>query len=149
MTREQYESLPAVQLKEIARARGLKVTGGMRKSAVVELMLAEDEKDGQKNAADAKAEEPIAAAGKTEPSAAEMKTERRPAEEKTENTAAEAGEAGERSDKPPVDIAQLDSGIVVQFWKCCRTATVLSAAIIIFRGKTTFMYHRHRSADSG
>lgn len=114
MTREQYESLPAVQLKEIARARGLKVTGGMRKSAVVELMLAEDEKDGQKSAADAKAEEPIAAAGKTEPSAAEMKTERRPAEEKTENTAAEAGEAGERSDKPPVDIAQLDSGIVVQ-----------------------------------
>lgn len=114
MTREQYESLPAVQLKEIARARGLKVTGGMRKSEVVELMLAEDEKDGQKNAADAKAEEPIAAAGKAESSAVEMKTERRPAEEKTENTAAEAGEAGERSDKPPVDIAQLDSGIVVQ-----------------------------------
>ena len=111
MTREQYESLPAVQLKEIARARGLKVTGGMRKSEVVELMLAEDEKDGQKNAADAKAEEPIAAAGKAEPSAVEMKTERRPAEEKTENTAAEAGE---RSDRPPVDIAQLDSGIVVQ-----------------------------------
>ena len=77
-------------------------------------MLAEDEKDGQKTAADAKAEEPIAAAGKAESSAVEMKTERRPAEEKTENTAAEAGEAGERSDKPPVDIAQLDSGIVVQ-----------------------------------
>lgn len=114
MTREQYESLPAVQLKEIARARGLKVTGGMRKSEVVELMLAEDEKAEQRDMSDAKAEPAAAAGAKTEPVAAEVKTERRSSEDKTENTAAEAGETGERSDKPPVDIAQLDSGIVAQ-----------------------------------
>ncbi len=112
MTRQQYESLPAVQLKEIARARGLKVTGGMRKSAVVELMLAEDEKEGQKEAAEQKTEEMTAAGKRAEASPAEGKTESHPSEEKIENTAVETGETGERSDKPPVDIAQLDSGIV-------------------------------------
>ena len=107
-------------------------------------------KDGQKNAADAKAEGADRCRGKAESSAVEMKTERRPAEEKTENTAAEAGEAGERSDKPPVDIAQLDSGIVVQ-----GILEVLPDGYGFIRsnhylpGKTTFMYPRHRSADSG
>lgn len=105
MTREQYESLPAVQLKELARARGLKVTGGMRKSEVVELMLAEDEKNAPEKAAATEAEKVH------EKPAAETKTENSPAAEKTENTA-ESGESGERSDKPPMDIAQLDSGVV-------------------------------------
>ena len=44
MTREQYESLSAAQLKSIAKTRGLKVSSGMRKSEVVNLMLEEDEK---------------------------------------------------------------------------------------------------------
>ena len=47
MTREQYESLSAAQLKSIAKTRGLKVSSGMRKSEVVNLMLEEDEKTAQ------------------------------------------------------------------------------------------------------
>lgn len=42
MTKEQYESLSAVKLKELAKARGLRVTAGQRKGEVVELMLQED-----------------------------------------------------------------------------------------------------------
>ncbi len=47
--REKYESLALTQLKELAKARGLKGTSTMKKSEVVEAMLAEDER--QKNAA--------------------------------------------------------------------------------------------------
>ena len=47
--REKYESLALAQLKELAKARGLKGTSTMKKSEVVEAMLAEDERE--KNAA--------------------------------------------------------------------------------------------------
>lgn len=43
--REKYESLALPALRDIARARGLKVTSAMRKADVVEAMLAEDEKE--------------------------------------------------------------------------------------------------------
>ena len=43
--REKYESLALVDLKAIAKARGLKGTSTMKKSEIIELMLAEDEKD--------------------------------------------------------------------------------------------------------
>ena len=43
--REKYESLALADLKAIAKARGLKGTSTMKKSELVELMLAEDEKD--------------------------------------------------------------------------------------------------------
>ncbi|MBO5057110.1 MAG: transcription termination factor Rho [Lachnospiraceae bacterium] len=43
--REKYESLALADLKAIAKARGLKGTSTMKKSDLVELMLAEDEKD--------------------------------------------------------------------------------------------------------
>ena len=42
--REKYESRAATVLKELAKARGLKVTSGMKKAELVELMLAEDER---------------------------------------------------------------------------------------------------------
>lgn len=42
--REKYESLAATVLKDLAKARGLKVTTGMKKADIVELMLAEDER---------------------------------------------------------------------------------------------------------
>ena len=41
--REKYESLPLVQLKELAKVRGLKGTSTMKKAELVEAMLAEDE----------------------------------------------------------------------------------------------------------
>ena len=43
--REKYESLGLADLKAIAKARGLKGTSAMKKADLVELMLAEDEKD--------------------------------------------------------------------------------------------------------
>ncbi len=42
--KEKYESLPLVQLKELAKVRGLKGTSGMKKAELVEAMLAEDER---------------------------------------------------------------------------------------------------------
>lgn len=42
--REKYESLSAIVLKDLARARGLKNVSSMKKSDLVELMLAEDER---------------------------------------------------------------------------------------------------------
>ena len=42
--KEKYESLALVQLKELAKVRGLKGTSGMKKAEIVEAMLAEDER---------------------------------------------------------------------------------------------------------
>ncbi|MBR4733700.1 MAG: transcription termination factor Rho [Lachnospiraceae bacterium] len=42
--REKYESLPVTVLRDLAKARGLKGTSAMKKSEVVEAMLAEDER---------------------------------------------------------------------------------------------------------
>ncbi len=46
--REKYESLPLATLKDIAKTRGLKGISTMKKSEVIEAMLAEDEKDAEK-----------------------------------------------------------------------------------------------------
>lgn len=43
--REKYQSLALVDLKEIAKARGIKGTSAMKKAEVVEAMLTEDEKE--------------------------------------------------------------------------------------------------------
>lgn len=42
--REKYESLSAVVLKDLAKARGLKNISGMKKSDLIDLMLTEDER---------------------------------------------------------------------------------------------------------
>ncbi|MCI9383011.1 MAG: transcription termination factor Rho [Lachnospiraceae bacterium] len=42
MTKEQYESLPLTELKEIAKARGLKGTSIMKKADLIQLMLDKD-----------------------------------------------------------------------------------------------------------
>ena len=49
--REKYESLSAIVLKDLAKARGIKGITGMKKDELVEAMLAEDEKDKEKAAA--------------------------------------------------------------------------------------------------
>ena len=51
--REKYESLALAQLKELAKARGLKGTSAMKKADLVEAMLAEDERVKQEEAAKA------------------------------------------------------------------------------------------------
>ena len=43
--REKYESLALAQLKELAKIRGIKNSGTMKKAEIVEAMLVEDEKD--------------------------------------------------------------------------------------------------------
>lgn len=97
MTREQYESLSAVQLKELAKARGLKVSAGLRKAEVVEMMLSADTEN-----AETKAE-------------AEVKTEiRSVSASKTSESVSSADSVAENADKPAMDMTQLDSGITVQ-----------------------------------
>ncbi len=78
--REKYESLSVVVLRDLAKARGLKVTAGMKKADLVEIMLQEDDrlkKEEEKKAS--------AAAQKPEP-AKEEKTKREPG--KTESAEA-------------------------------------------------------------
>ena len=43
--REKYESLPLVELKALAKARGLKGISTMRKPQLIERMLEEDKKE--------------------------------------------------------------------------------------------------------
>ena len=91
--REKYESLALVDLKAIARTRGIKGTSLMKKGEVVEAMLELDEKE---KAAKDRVEEPAIA--------------------KTENTGKTAAETAEDGEKPlvrknPADLSELDSGI--------------------------------------
>ena len=53
MMREKYESLPLTTLRDLAKARDLKGTSTLKKAEIIELMLAEDEKDKAKAAATA------------------------------------------------------------------------------------------------
>ena len=97
MTREQYESLPAAELKKIAKSRGLRVSSGMRKGEVVELMLEEDQKEAQ-----------------TEKVAQQERTEEKQTDRVAERTAHQDGQPEKNAeDKPALDMSQLDSGIRV------------------------------------
>ena len=97
MTREQYESLPAAELKKIAKSRGLRVSSGMRKGEVVELMLKEDQKEAQ-----------------TEKVAQQERTEEKQPDRVAEKTAHQDGQPEKNAeDKPALDMSQLDSGIRV------------------------------------
>ena len=97
MTREQYESLPAAELKKIAKSRGLRVSSGMRKGEVVELMLEEDQKEAQ--------------TGKV---AQQERTEEKQPDRVAEKTAHQDGQPEKNAeDKPALDMSQLDSGIRV------------------------------------
>lgn len=97
MTREQYESLPAAELKKIAKSRGLRVSSGMRKGEVVELMLEEDQKEAQ-----------------TKKVAQQERTEEKQPDRVAERTAHQDGQPEKNAeDKPALDMSQLDSGIRV------------------------------------
>ena len=97
MTREQYESLPAAELKKIAKSRGLRVSSGMRKGEVIELMLEEDQKEAQ-----------------TEKVAQQERTEEKQPDRVAERTAHQDGQPEKNAeDKPALDMSQLDSGIRV------------------------------------
>ena len=60
--REKYESLSLAVLKELAKSRGMKGISALKKSEVIEAMLAQDEKDRQEpEAAENQGQEPEAA----------------------------------------------------------------------------------------
>lgn len=95
--REKYESLGLADLKAIAKARGLKGTSTMKKADLVELMLAEDEKD----KAEGKQIEPKGVMKKPErPARAERpeRTERFERSERPERS--ERTERTERTERP-------------------------------------------------
>ena len=116
MTREQYESLPLAELKEIAKARGMKGTSAMKKGHLIERMLEKDK--------EAEAQKEKEAAGNAEHHGRTERTERRERAERpqtrqeyaerTERSMAERGERAERQQHAaPQDMASLDSGQVV------------------------------------
>lgn len=115
--REKYESLALADLKAIAKARGLKGTSTMKKAQIVELMLAEDEKEKAegKNVTPKPVSVKPAMSGKPEGrndrpekegNVREARTER--AEYKPERTEGRVEEPKADEDKFPVE---LDSGI--------------------------------------
>ena len=59
MTREQYESLPLSELKEIAKARGLKRTSTMKKGDLIQLMLEKDEENRPQKSVEKAPERPV------------------------------------------------------------------------------------------
>ena len=54
--REKYESLSASELREVAKARGLKGISGLRKDELVERMLEEDTKEQERQIEEKRAE---------------------------------------------------------------------------------------------
>ncbi|MCI9440251.1 MAG: transcription termination factor Rho [Ruminococcus sp.] len=57
MTREKYESLPLTTLKELAKARNMRGISTMKKSDLIDAMLAQDERDSQEAAQEEAKEE--------------------------------------------------------------------------------------------
>ena len=102
--REQSESLSVTVLKELAKARGLKHLSGLKKTELVDLMVAEDEKDAAKQAKDAgegKTTEGTKAVKET--AKTELKTDTRGSED-TRNTE-------EQKTAQEVSMKELDSGM--------------------------------------
>ncbi|MBQ7775524.1 MAG: transcription termination factor Rho [Lachnospiraceae bacterium] len=109
--REKYESLALVQLRELAKVRGIKGASTMKKAEVVEAMLAEDEKD--KAAAAAKVATEAKTVTETKAAEAPKSSEETKAEGKSEGVA-KTNEKPYRNDVvydatmyPP----ELDSGV--------------------------------------
>ena len=75
--REKYESLALAQLKELAKVRGLKGTSTMKKTEIVEAMLAEDERIKKENAAsdEKKSEVPNTAQNATQDAAQSVRND--------------------------------------------------------------------------
>ena len=98
MMKEKYESLSAVELKAIAKARGLKNLSGLKKSEVVARMLEADEKEREQKISE--------------------ETEERAQTQTVKAERPEMTEHAERSEKRPeektgLDFSQLDSGQTV------------------------------------
>ena len=98
-------------VKELAKARGIKYVSAMKKSEVVEAMLAEDEKEKLQNEQKEKEQKEKEQKENEQKESSEKKEQAGVSEERDEKE--NRDNRGERSDKPPLDLAQLDSGIEV------------------------------------
>lgn len=115
--REKYESLALANLKELAKARGIKGTSAMKKAQVVEAMLLQDEKDkaakGEStNAEPVKSTEAVSfkegtKSKETAPSKEPVQT-KEPVQSKEQSRRSEEKSEAPNTDKFP---AELDSGI--------------------------------------
>ena len=112
MMRERYESLSLAALKDIAKARGIKNVSAMKKSAVVEAMLAEDEKEAGK-AADGAENKPVDA--NKEESRPVSREENKPSGREENRPADKPASQAETGLTEDIDISEekksLDSGI--------------------------------------
>ena len=113
--REKYESLSAVVLRDLARARGMKNISGMKKSDLVELMLAEDERQAKEKKPAAKESEQGVRenAGTRDRDGARENTgtKDRDGAGARENAGARESAGNGRETAPEETLANLDSGI--------------------------------------
>lgn len=111
--REKYESLSAVVLRDLAKARGLKNISGMKKSDLVDLMVAEDERQGREE--NTKQREQTSQREQT-PQREQAQREQTPQREQAQQRPAREPREGRENPKESgaVDetISNLDSGIM-------------------------------------
>ena len=105
--REKYESLSLVILKDLAKARGIKITSSMKKADVVEAMLAKDEEEKAAKAEEAVAEPVKAKPVKKDQAEAKSEKEEKPEKQKSAEKKSEPEEDIEISE----DKKSLDSGV--------------------------------------
>ena len=111
--REKYESLSAVVLRDLAKARGLKNISGMKKSDLVDLMVAEDERQGreentkQREQTPQREQPPQREQAQREPRSQREQAQQRPAREPRETR-----EGKGESTAADETISNLDSGIM-------------------------------------
>ena len=105
--REKYESLSLVILKDLAKARGIKITSSMKKADVVEAMLAKDEEEKAAKAEEAVAEPVKAKPVKKDQAEAKSEKEEKPEKQKSTEKKSESEDDIEISE----DKKSLDSGV--------------------------------------
>ena len=105
--KEKYESLALVQLRELAKVRGLKGTSSMKKAELVEAMLAEDERVKKQEAENAPVQETAQENGEIAPEPARKRnivTNKRPAsspqrKDRAQKTGRDEGKPAASADK--------------------------------------------------
>lgn len=105
--REKYESLSAVVLRDLAKARGLKNISGMKKSDLVDLMVAEDERQGREENTKQREQTPQREQAQREQISQREQAQQRPAREPREGR-----ENPKESGAVDETISNLDSGIM-------------------------------------
>ena len=111
--REKYESLSAVVLRDLAKARGLKNISGMKKSDLVDLMVAEDERQGREE--NTKQREQTSQREQTpqrEQAQREQTPQREQAQQRPAREPRETREGKGESTAADETISNLDSGIM-------------------------------------